>query len=86
MSVEPGEGGQPFMESTSNRILELKKLLQEKDIHDILISVDGGINIDTKDKVSDVDILVSGNYITSSKNFQENITNLRGGKSHEEKC
>jgi len=84
MSVEPGLGGQKFIEGTTSRILEIKKLLQEKDIHDILISVDGGINDETKDKASGVDILVSGNYITSSKNFQENITRLRGGIKHEE--
>ena len=43
----------------------------------ILISVDGGINNFTKEKVKDVDILVSGSYITSSRNFQENISSLR---------
>lgn len=85
MSVEPGQGGQKFIENTGERVLELKNLLNEKGFHDILISVDGGINNETKDKVSIADILVSGSYITGSKSFQENITSLRGGIKHEEK-
>lgn len=77
MSVEPGKGGQAFIPETEKRIKEIRKMLNEEGKDNILISVDGGINEDTKDKVKDADILVSGSYITKSKNFQENIDHLR---------
>ena len=48
-----------------------------------LAQLAGNLYYETKDKISMADILVSGNYITSSKNFQESITTLRGGIKHE---
>lgn len=77
MSVTPGRGGQVFIEETGRRIIELENMLIQRGKGNILISVDGGINNFTKEKVKDVDILVSGSYITSSRNFQENISSLR---------
>ncbi len=77
MGVEPGRGGQPFLEETGKKVKAIKKFIEKKGHNNILISVDGGINKETKKKVKDADILVSGNYITSSDNFQERITELR---------
>ncbi len=77
MGVEPGKGGQAFIEKTEERVKQIKELFKEKSISNILISVDGGINNKTKEKVKDADILVSGSYITSSNDFQEKITSLR---------
>lgn len=77
MSVYPGAGGQTFIETTSSKIDEIKKLIQDRNL-DILVSVDGGINDKTKDKVSSSDILVSGSYITNGEDFQERINVLRG--------
>lgn len=76
MSVYPGEGGQKFIDSTSNKIKEIKELIKSYDLN-ILIDVDGGISNTVLDKVVDADILTAGNYIISSDNYQEKITSLR---------
>ena len=76
MSVYPGEGGQEFIESTEGKVKELRKLLDSYNIKAV-ISVDGGINDKTKEKVKDADILVAGSYIINSDNFNEKISSLR---------
>lgn len=76
MSVEPGKGGQKFIEETTEKLKELKILLAEYKSN-ALISVDGGINDITKNKCIGANILVSGSYITNSSNYQEKITSLR---------
>lgn len=76
MSVEPGAGGQEFIAETEEKIKELRVLLDEYKSN-ALISVDGGINDQTKNKCIEADILVSGNYIISSQDFQDSITKLR---------
>ena len=80
MSVYPGAGGQTFIEETSSKVKEIKKLLKERNL-DVLVSVDGGINDKTKGKVLETDILVSGSYITNGEDFQERIDILRGEKN-----
>lgn len=73
MSVEPGFGGQKFIENTVDRIKQIK----EKN-KNLLIEVDGGINNETINKVKDiVDIAVVGSYITNSNDYQEAINNLK---------
>lgn len=76
MSVEPGRGGQEFMEDTIDRVKEVRKKLNEAKSK-ALISVDGGITEEIAEKLKDVDILVSGNYILSSDDFQYQIYKLR---------
>lgn len=76
MSVEPGQGGQSFIEESKNRIEEVRVLLQEYNIPAI-ISVDGGINDNTKNRCLQADMLVAGSYIINSENFQEKISSLR---------
>ena len=76
MSVEPGRGGQEFMEDTIDRVKEVRKRLNEAKSK-ALISVDGGITEEIAEKLKDVDILVSGNYILSSDDFQYQIYKLR---------
>lgn len=76
MSVNPGKGGQTFIEDTISKVKELRKLLDEKN-KKILISVDGGINDEVSKKLKGADILVSGSYITSSDDFQYQIYKLR---------
>ena len=76
MGVYPGKGGQEFISSTEDKIKELRALLNSYNINAV-ISVDGGINDKTKDKCIDADILVAGNYIISSDNFEEKISSLR---------
>ena len=74
MSVEPGEGGQPFLEETTNRLTELKKITKDKNV---IISVDGGINAETIIEVKDADMVVIGSYLTNSDNYQEAINHLK---------
>lgn len=74
MSVEPGRGGQKFIDATTKRIDDIKRMIGKRKI---LINVDGGINKDTIDKVSNSDIVVSGSYVVGSDNFEEAITSLK---------
>lgn len=64
MSVEPGFGGQSFIEDSVARIATLKQWIVE-DKSDALIEVDGGINAQTGKKCADAgaDILVAGSYV-----------------------
>lgn len=69
MSVEPGFGGQEFMDISLDRINELVELRQLNQ-YDYLISIDGGVNDETgnRAKIAGADVLVSGSYI-----FKEDI-------------
>ncbi len=71
MSVEPGLGGQQFIKESVNKIKKLKELKGN-----YLISVDGGINIDTVNLVKDADIIVVGSYITNG-NYNQQIKNMK---------
>ena len=73
MTVEPGYGGQPFIESSVERIKKIKELIED---YNILLEVDGGINDKTIKKISLSDIAVVGSYITTSDNMEERINNL----------
>ena len=73
MTVEPGLGGQPFLENSPTRIKEIKKLVKDKNI---LLEVDGGINDKTIKLLKDVDIAVVGSYITTSDNMIEKVKTL----------
>ncbi len=76
MSVEPGKGGQSFIEGTDKKILEVRALLNEYHVQAV-INVDGGINDQTRVQCGECDILTAGSYIISSDNFQEKISSLR---------
>ena len=76
MSVEPGKGGQTFIAETIDRIKKLKKMLKKHNSKAV-ISVDGGINEEVSKKLKDVDILISGNYVISSDDYQQQIDKLR---------
>ena len=82
MSVEPGFGGQKFIMSTLDRIDSLRKKILESDC-DVLIEVDGGINLETAPLVVDrgATVLVAGTAIFNSENPREAIRQLRGGVS-----
>ena len=76
MSVHPGLPGQKFIPEVLPKIKALrKKFTKEK--RDILISVDGGVNLENKKELSDVDILVSGSSVTNSANYIEVIDELK---------
>lgn len=64
MSVNPGFGGQKFINGVVAKIAELKRMLAERDL-DVLIQVDGGINAATGKQVvaAGANVLVAGSYI-----------------------
>lgn len=76
MSVEPGMGGQQFIESTTNKINHLK-YLKEADNYNYVIEVDGGINDQTINKINKADIAVIGSFITNSYDYQTQIDKIR---------
>ena len=78
MGVIPGRGGQEFINSTIDKLKELKVLKKEYKKFNFKVSIDGGINNFVAKKVSTlVDIIVSGSYITNSTDFQKQIDSLR---------
>ena len=76
MSVEPGMGGQAFIEESENKIKEVKALLESYHINAI-INVDGGVTDETVSMCRDADMVVSGSYIVKSDDFQKKISSLR---------
>jgi ribulose-phosphate 3-epimerase len=78
MSVNPGFGGQIFIENTYKKVNQLKMLISETS-SDCLIEVDGGVNFDTGKKLIEagVDVLVAGSFIFGSENPEEIILRLR---------
>ena len=74
MTVEPGFGGQKFMEDCALKIKQIKEINP-----DVLTQVDGGIN-DITAKICakySVDSLVAGNYIYKSENIKESIEKIK---------
>ena len=66
MSVEPGFGGQGYIESSTERVMEIKARLKELCLQDrVLIEVDGGIKLHNAKKVIDAgaDVLVAGSAV-----------------------
>ena len=77
MSVYPGLPGQEFIKDVIPKVKKLKDKIN-KSKRDILINVDGGINLENKDFLGDADILSVGSTITNSENYEEVIDELRG--------
>lgn len=77
MSVEPGFGGQKFMDSALNKIKQLANLRMTNH-YSYLIEVDGGINNETSKlcKNAGADIIVVGTYLMNSNNKKETIKEL----------
>ena len=78
MSVNPGFGGQTFIENTYNKVRELKELIDNKN-NRCLIEVDGGVNdINANELIScGADVLVTGNYIFRAADPLINIEKLK---------
>lgn len=68
MSVQPGFGGQKFIESSKEK-LDALKVIRDINNYNYVIEVDGGVNIDTKEYCNSADILVVGSYITASDDY-----------------
>lgn len=76
MTVTPGASGQEMIMSVLPKIKALRKKFNEEK-RAILISVDGGVNLENKHWLKDVDIITSGSCVTKSDNYQKTITELR---------
>jgi len=78
MSVNPGFGGQKFIEGTYSRIKQLKKLISETGSH-ALIEVDGGVRLENAPLLAaaGADVLVAGNTVFSSTDPAKTISLLK---------
>ena len=78
MSVNPGFGGQKFIQNTYQKIARLHSL-REKFGYSFKIEVDGGVNLDNAPKLvqEGVDILVAGSFVFSSENPSQTIDALK---------
>lgn len=78
MTVEPGKGGQKLIPETLEKIKELNKYREEKNL-DFYIEADGGINLDTVESVkkAGVDIIVAGTAVVNSEDYKSTIKELK---------
>lgn len=78
MSVNPGFGGQKFIENTYSKVSRLKDLILQKG-SSAQIEIDGGVNVENAAKLVEAgaDILVAGNFVFSSPNPIQTIASLR---------
>ena len=78
MSVNPGFGGQKFIENTIEKVKRLRQMINEKGCK-TLIEVDGGVQGETAPRLVEagVDVLVSGSYVFGAKDPEGVIRSLR---------
>lgn len=78
MSVNPGFGGQSFIENTYQKVSDLKSLIEKKNSN-ALIEIDGGVNATNAKKLVDTgaDVLVAGSFVFKSENPTETIKKLK---------
>jgi len=78
MTVEPGFGGQSFIESSLDKVRELVKIREQEGLT-FEIEVDGGINLETAKKcqLAGVDIAVAGSYLFNMKDRKKGMEGLR---------
>lgn len=78
MSVNPGFGGQKFIEHSVEKVATLKELINRKNSN-ALIQVDGGVNLETGKRLvnAGADILVAGNFVFGSDDPIKTIKELK---------
>ena len=78
MSVNPGFGGQSFIENTYDKVRELKNLINIKGAH-TKIEIDGGVNSQNAPKLIEAgaDVLVAGSFVFRSENPMDTISGLK---------
>ena len=78
MSVNPGFGGQSFIENTYNKITRLKEIIREAGAS-TLIEIDGGVTSENIGQVvkAGADVLVAGSFVFKAENPSETIKNLK---------
>jgi ribulose-phosphate 3-epimerase len=78
MSVNPGFGGQKYIENSYKKISALKEMILRQKV-DTLIEVDGGVDASNAKKLVDAgaDVLVAGNYVFSAKSPENAISAIK---------
>ena len=78
MSVNPGFGGQTFIENTIKKVRQLRQLIADRGSK-TLIEIDGGVQNETAPRLVEAgaDVLVAGSYVFGSENPEERISGLR---------
>ena len=78
MSVNPGFGGQSFIENTFAKLSQLKAIREERGLK-FLIEIDGGVNDSNAAKLihAGADVLVAGNYVFAANNPEEVIAGMK---------
>ena len=78
MSVNPGFGGQSFIENTYDKVKALKEIIKRKKSN-ARIEIDGGVNALTAPKLLEAgaDVLVAGSYVFGSENPEKTIEGLK---------
>ena len=78
MSVNPGFGGQSFIEQTINKVKKLRKMILDSNAK-TLIEIDGGVNFETGKRLVEAgaDALVAGSFVFNSPDPEANIKGLK---------
>ena len=78
MSVNPGFGGQIFIESSVDKVKKLKSIIDHKGL-DLFIEVDGGVNLETGRKLASAgaNALVAGSFVFNSDSPSQTIDKLK---------
>ena len=78
MAVNPGFGGQQFIEHTIDKVRELRQLIDSTGSH-ALIEVDGGVNLETGSRLVEAgaDVLVAGNAVFKAEDREAMIRELK---------
>ena len=78
MSVNPGFGGQKFIESSVQKVFQLKKLIDARNL-DVIIEIDGGVNMETGKKLAEAgaSALVAGSFVFNSDSPTQTIERLK---------
>ena len=81
MSVNPGFGGQKFIETTYDKVARLRKMIDERGLA-TLIEIDGGVNLETGRKLvqAGADALVAGSFVFQSAHPLQTISDLKALK------
>ncbi len=78
MSVNPGFGGQSFIENTYAKVEKLAKLIKEKNT-EVIIEIDGGVNLETGKKLIEAgaNALVAGSFVFGADDPNQTISDLK---------
>lgn len=78
MSVNPGFGGQKFIDGTLGKIESLREMI-DKSNYNIEIEVDGGVNVDNIGKISSAgaDVFVAGSGVYGTKDYADTISRMK---------